>query len=118
MTNTIYDTDLDHFLNTLDAGTVRESLEHLLSHVSANVIDQSRKGQIVLTIDLERIDESYMVKARSKLKYTHPTGKQGERSETAISTTPYYVGQRGKLTFTPDTQGDLKLFGQDEETKQ
>lgn len=99
-------TDTTNFINDLDGGVFEQKLGRVLSEVAAGVIDHTKKGQVNITLDIERIGNSHQVKVKHKLSYKKPTSK-GDASENETTTTPMYVGDGGKLTLFPEGQTQM-----------
>jgi len=93
-------------LPDLDAGRFLEKLDTALGAAAKATIhngDKGKKGQVQITLTMERIGDSNQVTLTHAIDFTMPTlrGKRGEHDATQ---TPLHVGQNGKLTLMPDTQ--------------
>ena len=93
----------DQVLNDLDGGLFAEKLTRALADVALHVMEHDRAGKVQVTLDLKRGKGGHQVEISHKLMYVQPT-KRGKTSEEESNITPLYVGQRGRLTFLPDTQ--------------
>ena len=107
------DTDNTSVLHDLDAGIFVSKLDKAMSQVALGVVNEERKGKIVIELKIEQIGSSNQVKMAHKFKYEQPTarGKLIEEDETI---TPLYVNRSGKLSLMPDTQEKFN-FDQEEQ---
>lgn len=94
-------------MNELDGGVFMEKVSRALSDVAEGVCAHERQGKVVIELTMSQVGEGrQMVNIAHALKYTRPT-RRGKSSEEDTTSTPLYVGQRGKLTIMPDTQQPL-----------
>lgn len=110
-------TDVNALLDDLDAGIFREKIAQALSDVAHGVVEYSKAGKVVITLDLKQIADSRQVDMSHKLTYVAPTAK-GKRSEENTTKTPLYVGRGGKLTLFPENQGKFAFNGESEPNAQ
>jgi len=103
-----HNTDIAQLLGELNGGVLEQMINHALSDVAANVCQTGKKGTVILSFTLERIQESSQITLKHGLKTTTPKqrGKIVEEHETA---TPLHVGRGGTLTLFPNTQTSLEL---------
>ena len=99
-------TDAKEFIGELSGGVLEQKLGAILSEVASGVIDHNKAGQVVLTLDLKRIGNSYQVAIKHKISYKVPTAN-GDRSENNTTETPMHVGSGGKLTLFPENQHQM-----------
>lgn len=104
-------TSFTDVLTELDAGVFEEKLSRALADCAAGVVDTGKAGKIVITLDMKRIAASHQVTVKHGVKFVRPT-INGKVTEENATETPLYVGARGKLTVTPDTQQEM--FGKRE----
>lgn len=93
-------------LTELDAGTFEQKISRALSDVAVGAVDTGKVGKVVITLDLKRIASSHQVNVKHSVKYVKPT-MNGKATEENTTETPLYVGPRGRLTVTPDTQEEM-----------
>ena len=91
-------TDVPEFISDLDGGTFEHMLSTALSQTAAAVVDFDKKGQVVITLDMERIAGTHQVRVGHRLKFTRPTGL-GKSSEEADGATVLHVGKYGALSL-------------------
>lgn len=91
-------TDVAEFITDLDGGTFEHMLSTALSQTAAAVVDFDKKGQVAITLDMERIAGTHQVRLSHKLKFTKPTGL-GKVSEEADGATVLHVGKYGALSL-------------------
>jgi len=77
---------LEETLGELDAGIFTAKVTSALKLVSLGVIENRKKGQVTIVLDLEQI---------------------GDSSSVQVKSTPMYVDGNGYLTISPQTQNDL-----------
>jgi hypothetical protein len=99
-------TDLNAFMNDLNAGIFAQQVANALSEVGAAVVNFSKKGQIKLTFDISQIAESSQVKITHKLEYAMPTRRGSKREDSALDT-PMYVTPKGITLFNEDPMAQL-----------
>ncbi|PPK72647.1 hypothetical protein B0F88_10380 [Methylobacter tundripaludum] len=97
---------LDETLGELDAGIFAQKTHEALKQVAMGVIATGKKGQVSITLDLDRIGDSSSVQIKHTLKFSRPT-KNGKTSEENTTSTPMYADNLGYLTISPQTQDDL-----------
>ena len=97
---------LEETLGELDAGIFTAKVTSALKLVALGVIENRKKGQVTIVLDLEQIGDSASVQVKSTLKYNKPT-KNGKTTEDNTTSTPMYVDGDGYLTISPQTQQDL-----------
>ena len=109
--STLKPTDTNKFLNDLTGGAFTDQIGMALSDVAESVIATGKKGQVVITLDIEQMGdkESSQVGVKHKLAYTAPE-KFGSRKEDYARKTPMYVNKGGEVSlFANHTAG---LFDQ------
>lgn len=97
---------LNEIIGEFDAGIFESKVSSALKMVAQGTIENGKKGQVTVVIDLERIGDSSSVQVKHTLKYSKPT-KNGKATEENTTTTPMYVDREGYLTISPETQNDL-----------
>lgn len=103
-------TNIADLLGDLDAGVFAEKIGRALNDVAAGVVANGKAGKVTITLDLKQIADSRQVDVSHKLAYIAPTAK-GKRSEENTTSTPLYVGQRGRLTLFPENQTSFEFQG-------
>lgn len=104
-------TDVNDFLNSLNAGVFSNQLGAALSDVGAGVVEHGKKGKVVITLEFSRIGESNQVKINHKLDYLVPTKRGSRREDTALDT-PMYVTPNGIELF--QTNPTEQLFSREQ----
>lgn len=99
-------TDVNAFLNDLNAGVFVQQFARALSDVAAGVVEHGKKGQVKITLDLSQIGESHQVKITHTLDYTQPTKRGRKREDTALDT-PMHVTPSGLSLFAQDPTAQL-----------
>ena len=93
-------------LQELDAGLFASKVNHALAQCALGVVEHGRKGEVVITLKMQRIGESHQIQLEHKLAFKAPT-RRGRRTEEDTTATPLHVNKGGALTVMPDTQGVL-----------
>jgi len=104
-------TNTTEFLDELNGGAFASQIGHALSEVASGVVDHSKPGKLVITLDFTQVGESHQVKIKHKLEYKVPT-KRGGRSENTSQETPMHVGEGGRITLFQEKHD--QLFSRDE----
>lgn len=91
-------------LGEIDAGVMERIASKSLCDMACNVMDQKRKGKIIITLELDHIKNTQQVNIKSSIKAHMPTMDNGDRTETVKRDTAMFVGKYGKLSIVPDTQ--------------
>jgi len=99
-------TDTTEFFHNLNAGVFSEQIGRALSDVVAGVVDQGKKGKVIITLELAPLGESSQVNITHKLDYTPPT-KRGSRREDIALDTPMYVTPNGIELFASNPTADM-----------
>lgn len=99
-------TDVNAFINDLNAGVFAQQFAQALSDVAAGVVTHGKKGQVKLTFDISQIGESHQVKITHKLDYNQPTKRGSKREDTALDT-PMHVTPQGLSLFAQDPTAKL-----------
>lgn len=102
-------TNVPEFLEELDAGVFMNKLAASLNNTALGVLNNGGKGQVTITFDIERLNNSIEEKRvgiKHKLKFVTPTPR-GKTSEEDTTETPMYVGRGGKLSILQEDQGQL-----------
>lgn len=107
-------TNVQEFIDDLEAGTFSDRVSQALSNVALGVVSTGKKGKVVIQFDIGRIGESSQVTIDHSLTYTKPTAK-GKVVEQTSSNTPMHVNKGGKITWSPEDQ--MQMFGRDGEPK-
>lgn len=104
-------TDTGEFLNSLNAGVFAQQIGHALSEVAAGVVDHSKVGKVVITLNFKQVGESSQVNISHKLDYVVPT-KRGSRREDTKLDTPMYVTPNGVELLPTEPTG--QMFSKDQ----
>lgn len=99
-------TDVSEFLEELNGGAFASQIGHALSEIAEGVVEHSKAGKLIITLDISQIGESHQVKVKHKLAYKVPT-RRGDRSENTSLDTPMYVGTGGKITLFQEKHDQL-----------
>lgn len=99
-------TDVNGFMESLNAGVFNQQLASALSDVAGAVADYGKAGKVTIELNMKQLGEGQQVMIAHKLVSKCPTAK-GSRSEDAVTETPMYVGRRGDMTLLPQNQEDL-----------
>lgn len=96
-------TQVDKFVADLDGGEFEQKLSKVLSMTAGAVMDNNKAGEVAIKLTVSRLSMQ-QVMVTTELKFSRPTarGKQVEHEKTS---TPMYVGEKGKMTFFPEKQG-------------
>lgn len=100
------DQDLIDIIGEFDAGIFTAKIMAALKLVSLGVVNNGKKGNVTISLNMERIGDSHSVQIHHALKYCSPT-KNGKTSEENTTSTPMYVDNYGILTISPQLQQDL-----------
>lgn len=103
----IIPTSVSEVLADIDAGVLERIASKSLCDMAANVMDQKRKGKLIITLELEHIKNTQQVNIKSSVKAHMPTMDNGDRTETVKRDTAMFVGKYGKLSLVPEAQLDL-----------
>jgi hypothetical protein len=98
--------DPGELLANLNAGVFAQQVGKAISDVAAGVVDHSKKGQVIIVLDMTQIDGSHQVSIQHTLKYTAPT-KRGKRYEDTSLKTPMHVTANGLQLFAESATGDM-----------
>ena len=98
--STLKPTDATKFLSDLTGGAFADQIGMALSDVAESVVANSKKGQVVITLDIEQMGdkESSQVGVKHKLAYTAPE-KFGSRKEDYTRKTPMHVNNGGEMSL-------------------
>ena len=96
-------TDMTEFMTDLDGGQFERALSVAISTAAAAVVDNAKKGKVVVTLDLLPIPGTHQLHIQHTLAYNRPTA-DGQASEKQVRTTAMHVGKFGKLTLAPENQ--------------
>jgi len=99
-------TDPGEMIAHLNAGVFAQQIGTALSAVSAAVVNHSKKGQVIITLDMTQIDGSHQVNIAHTLSVTEPT-KTGKRTEIGTRKTPMHVTSNGLQPFPENPTGDM-----------
>jgi hypothetical protein len=99
-------TDMNQLMEELDASVFKGKIERALSDAALGVTTHGRAGKVVITFDIDPIGDSDQVNLKHKLVYAIPT-KRGKSMEEDATSTPMYVGGRGRMTLLREDQGQL-----------
>jgi len=96
-------TEVNQFINDLDGGVFTERLSKILSDVAAGVMDHERGGNVTISINMKRVDNTYQIKLDHKVTYKKPTAR-GDISENNTTATLMHVDVGGEMTLFPKSQ--------------
>lgn len=105
-------TDVGEFFTDLDGGQLDTMLSVALSKTAAAVVDNSKKGKVVIELEFEQIKKTHQVVVTHKLTFKAPT-KLGSTADEVKGASVLHVGRGGKLSLaqprlTPDaTQAQI-----------
>lgn len=95
--------DAAQMLHELDGGLFMMKLARALQDGALACTEHGRQAQVSMTIKLSQINEGNVVNAAHKVAYKHPT-RNGTQTEEDETKTALYVGQRGRLSVSPEVQ--------------
>ena len=106
--STLKPTDTTKFLTELTGGAFSDQIGHALSDVAESVTATGKKGQVVITLDIEQMGdkESSQVGIKHKLTYTAPE-RFGSRKEDYTRKTPMYVNNGGEMSLFANHTADI-----------
>ena len=96
----------EEIIGELDAGIFTSKVTSALKMVALGVVENSKKGQVTIVLDLDQIGDSSSVQVKHTLKFNKPT-KNGKATEENTTSTAMYVDKDGYLTISLQTQTDL-----------
>ena len=99
-------TDPAEFIGDLDAGIFAEKLGRALNQVAAGTVQNSKDGSVTVTFKIKRIAESNQVDVSHKIHSKKAT-LRGFAQEEDTTNTPMHVGRGGRMTLSPENQGDF-----------
>lgn len=110
MNDTSQITDFAEILGEMNGGVLIQQAGAAASEIAHNItsIEKKRKGQLVITLDFERIGESNQVAIKHKIKSLVPKPR-GKVMEEIEGETPFHVGPGGKVTLFPNAQTRMEL---------
>jgi hypothetical protein len=91
-------TDVAEFITDLDGGQLDTMLSVALSKTAAAVVDNSKKGKVVLELEFEQIKQTHQVVVSHKLVFKAPS-RLGSTSEEVKGTSVLHVGKGGRLSL-------------------
>lgn len=100
-------TNVENFIGEVNAGVLAKQIGHALSDVAESVLSHEDKGEITLKIKMAPSKNASQVELDYTLDYKAPKAKKGFRSERTPGNTLMYVGNGGKLSTFPESQGDF-----------
>lgn len=109
-------TNVDDFIDELNAGILKQKLGAILSDVAFGVItygEKNRKGKIILEMNFQKVGDNDQVIISHKLSHSTPT-KRGKKSEEDVTETPMFVGKGGVLSISPPKENDAGQFNLNE----
>jgi len=95
-------TNVDEFMDELNAGILKEKMAHVLSEAALGVVVHGNgrvKAKVSLELTLTRVGENDQVIISHKLSHKTPT-KRGFKSEEDTTETPMFVGVGGVMSVT------------------
>ncbi|KZZ72442.1 hypothetical protein A3765_28385 [Oleiphilus sp. HI0130] len=112
-------TNVDDFIEELNAGIFKEKLAHTLSDAALGVVINGngvKKAKVKIEFTLSQVGDNEQVLIAHKLAHEIPT-KRGKRAEEDITETSMFVGKGGVMTIdTPkeDNNGQFQLEQDDD----
>jgi len=106
-------TNVDDFIDELNAGVFKQKLGVILSDVAFGVIahgEKNRKGKVTIEMNFQKVGENDQVIITHKLAHSTPT-KRGKKSEEDTTETPMFVGKGGVLSVLPPKENESGQFG-------
>lgn len=102
-------TNLQDFLDALDAGVAQELIAVLLSDVSLGVTstEGKKEGEIVLKLKISKMGDDQVV-INHTITHKIPNSK-GHKSEERSGQTPFYVNAGGELTLIRKNQTEIEF---------
>lgn len=91
-------TDVAEFISDLSGGVFENALSVALSETAAAVVDQAKKGQVTIKLQLEHIPGTQQVRIDYTLTFARPT-QYGRRGEEFKDFSAMHVGKGGALTL-------------------
>ncbi|MDY0208082.1 MAG: hypothetical protein RBR82_15885 [Pseudomonas sp.] len=104
-------TEINEFMNNLNAGLFSAQVAQALSDVAAGVVEHGKKGKVVLSFEISQIAQSHQVKINHKLDFVQPT-KRGQKREDSALDTPMHVTADGLVLFLSNPT--RQLFSRDD----
>lgn len=107
-------TNIDTFINDLNAGVFKEKLAHILSECALGTVihgNGRKKGKVTVELTIEQVGDNDQVIVSHTLSHITPT-KRGKRSEEDSTQTPMFVGKGGVMTIDQpkeDMKGQFSL---------
>lgn len=101
--------DFCDLMPELNGGILNEMVSKALADAAIGVCYSGKpkaKGKVTLSFDITQIGTSHQVEIVHTIEQVIPT-ENGKTSEVHTTTTPMFVGPRGKLSINPIDQGDL-----------
>lgn len=108
-------TNVDEFLESLNAGNFKEKLGVILSAAALGTVlhgDKNKKGKVSIELNLNKVGENGQLIVTHKLSSSIPT-KRGKKIEEDTTETPQFVGRGGKMTEEPPEEsinGQVDVF--------
>lgn len=103
-------TDITTFLNDLDAGVFSNKVGQGITEAVRGAINYDKKGQVVVTFDVEHIGNGSQVVVKHTVKVVSPTAR-GRFIDEDTTETPMHFNKDGSVTIFPAAQGDLFKAG-------
>lgn len=110
------DTDVQLFIESLNAGVLMEQMGNVLSQVAQAVHDTDKQGEVTLKLKFKSMGGGQQIMCEHDLSYKKPKDK-GAISENDTSNTPMYVGTLGRMTLYPERQEDA-FMGDEKRTQE
>lgn len=99
-------TNVQEFIENLDAGMLEKQLGIALSDVSAAAVDHGGVGEVTIKFTIKPITGTHQVHCAHSLKFVKPTSS-GKATEELARATVLHVGKYGRLSLAPETQLDM-----------
>ncbi len=99
-------TELNTFLSDLDAGTVKDMLERLLSDVASGSLNSGKTGEVMLKLKFKPIPKTHQVMIIHDVSYALPHNTGVQKDNSTIET-PFYVTEKGMSLFYEDPTKQL-----------
>lgn len=101
-------TDLEQFLQELNAGRLHAQMSHAISICAAAAFDNAGTSKVTLELSIKRNEAGSQMIVASMMKYAHPTSLSAKgKTEVVEGKTLMHISKGGRLTFAPENQGKL-----------
>jgi hypothetical protein len=109
MANTNNSNSFIDAVENMDGGMLTARLDAALKETALSVAElgeKSKKGKVILEIQLDRVGESNQLLVKQTIKYDRLT-LRGNKQEKSVTVTPMFCTAKGELKISPETQADI-----------